>query len=61
MTKRSDDNKQTVENRLETYTKKTLQVLDYYQNQKLLYEIDGMGDISNIYKEIRQIIHSLET
>ena len=61
LTKRSDDNKQTVENRLETYTKKTLQILDYYQNQKLLYEIDGMGDISNIYKEIRQIIHSLET
>ena len=61
LTKRSDDNKQTVENRLETYTKKTLQVLDYYQNQKLLYEIDGMSDISNIYKEIRQIIHSLET
>ncbi len=61
LTKRSDDNKQTVENRLETYTKKSLQVLDYYQNQKLLYEIDGMGDISNINKEIRQIIHSLET
>ena len=60
LTKRSDDNKQTVENRLETYNKKSLQVLDYYQNQKLLYEIDGMGDISNIYKEIRQIIHSLE-
>ena len=61
LTKRSDDNKQTVENRFETYTKKTSQVLNYYQNQKLLYEIDGMDDISNIYKEIRQIIHSLET
>ncbi len=61
LTKRSDDNEHTVENRLETYTKKTLQILDYYQNQKLLYEIDGMGDISNIYKEIRQIIHSLDT
>jgi adenylate kinase len=61
LTKRSDDNKQTVENRLETYTKTTLQILNYYQNQKLLYEIDGMGEISNIYKEIRQIIHSLET
>ena len=61
LTKRSDDNKQTVENRLETYTKTTLQILNYYQNQKLLYKIDGMGEISNIYKEIRQIIHSLET
>jgi len=61
LTKRSDDNKQTAHDRLETYTKKTLQILNYYKNQKLLYEIDGMGDISNIYKEIRQIIHSLET
>ena len=61
LTKRSDDNKENVENRLDTYTKKTSQILNYYQNQKLLYEIDGMGEISNIYKEIRQIIHSLET
>ena len=59
--KRSDDNEKTIRNRYETYTKETLPILDYYQNQKLLYEIDGMGDISNIYKEIRQIIHSLET
>jgi len=35
--------------------------LNYYKNQNLLYEIDGTNDINEIYKEIRRIIHSLET
>ena len=59
--KRSDDNEKTAKNRLETYTKETLPVLDYYKNQKILYEIDGTGHIPEIYKEICEIIHSLET
>ena len=59
--KRSDDNETTAKNRFETYTKETLPALNYYQNQNLLYEIDGMGHIREIYKEIRRIIHSLET
>ena len=59
--KRSDDNEKTAKNRFETYTKETLPALNYYQNQNLLYEIDGMGNINEIYKEIRRIIHSLET
>ena len=59
--KRSDDNEKTAKNRFETYTKETLPALDYYQNQNLLYEIDGTNHIHEIYKEIRRIIHSLET
>ena len=59
--KRSDDNEKTVRNRFVTYTKETLPILDYYQNQNLLYEIDGTDHIDKIYKEIRRIIHSLET
>ena len=59
--KRSDDNKKTIRKRFETYFKETLPILNYYQNQNLLYEIDGMGDISIIYKEIRVIIQRLET
>ena len=58
--KRSDDNEKTARNRFETYAKETLPILDYYQNQNLLYEIDGMSHIHEIYKEIRRIIHSLE-
>ena len=59
--KRSDDNEKTAKNRFETYTKETLPVLDYYKNQNLLYEIDGTNHIHEIYKEIRRIMHSLET
>jgi len=58
---RSDDNEKVIKNRFATYTKETLPILNYYQNQKILYEIDGMGEIGSIYKEIREIIHSLET
>ena len=54
-------NEKTAKNRFETYTKETLPALDYYQNQNLLYEIDGTNHIHEIYKEIRRIIHSLET
>ena len=59
--KRSDDNEKTAKNRLETYTKETFPILDHYQHQNLLYEIDGSNDIVLIYKEIRQIIRSLVT
>ena len=59
--KRPDDNDKIARNRLETYNKETLPILDYYQNQKLLYEINGILDISSIYKEICRIIYSLET
>ena len=59
--KRSDDNEKTVKKRFETYEKETLPILKHYLDLKILHEIDGMGDISKIYKEICHIIRSLET
>ena len=59
--KRSDDNEKVARYRLATYIKETLPALNYYQKQNLLYEIDGMNQIHEIYKEIGRIIHSLET
>jgi len=59
--KRSDDNEETIINRIETYAKETLPILNYYRKQNLLYEIEGTGDISTIYKEICGIINSLDT
>jgi len=59
--KRSDDNEKTVRNRFDTYTKETAPVLNYYRDQNILYEVDGLIDISLISKEICRIIHSLET
>ena len=57
--KRSDDNDKTVKIRFDIYNKETLPVLDFYRNQNLLSEIDGMKQINAIYGEIREIIHSL--
>ena len=57
---RSDDNNKTLKNRFATYKKESKAILDYYKNQNLLHEIDGMKDIPVIYKEICQIINSIE-
>ncbi len=59
--KRVDDTEDTVKSRYDTYSKETAPIIEYYKNQKILYEINGMGDISMIYKEIHHIISSLHT
>ena len=59
--KRSDDNEKIISNRFKTYDKETLPILKHYKNQNLLYEINGMGDILMVYKEICRIIQTLET
>ena len=60
LVKRSDDNEKVITNRLETYIKKSLPILDFYDNQKLLYKIDGNGEIDQIFIKIQGIIASLE-
>ena len=59
--KRSDDNETTIKRRVATYDKETFPILNHYSKQKLLHQIDGIGEIKLIYQEIRNIIASLET
>ena len=59
--KRSDDNEEILNSRYGTYLEETLPILNFYQEQKLLHEIDGTRKIDQIYEEIRGIITSLET
>ena len=61
LVQRSDDNEKTLKKRFDTYVKSTLPILEFYKKQKLSYEIDGKGDISDIYVKIQAIIASLET
>ena len=58
--KRSDDNKEIIISRFETYLNKTLPILEFYKKQKLLHEINGIMKIDHITKEIQRIIASLE-
>ena len=59
--RRSDDKEETIINRYQTYLEKTLPILSFYKEQKLLHQINGIGEINDIYKEIRGIIASIET
>ena len=61
LVKRADDNAETIINRFDTYLKKTLPILNFYKDKKLLHDINGEQEIDQIYKEIRSIIASLET
>ena len=60
LTTRSDDKEEVIIKRYKTYIIETLPILNFYKNLDLLYEIDGIKDIDSIYKEIRQILHSLD-
>ena len=57
--KRSDDNEIIVKKRFQNYSNETLPILNYYKNQNLLKNIDGMKKIDEINKEIRHIIRLL--
>ena len=59
--KRSDDHKEIIMHRYQTYLDKTLPILNYYKELNLLHQVDGMLKIDEIYNEIRGIISSLET
>ena len=61
LTKRSDDNEETISSRYETYINKTLPILDYYKKLNLLYEIDGKSEIDQIFNKISHIIAPLDT
>ena len=58
---RSDDNEKTVINRLNEYLNKTLPILDFYKEQNLLHQINGIEEIDEIFDKIQGILTSLET
>ena len=60
LNKRSDDNESTIINRFETWSDITLPILNYYKQQNLLHQINGMGEINEIFEKIHVIIASLE-
>ena len=53
---RSDDNAETLKNRLEVYHKQTAPLSDYYRNQKKLKTVDGMRSISEVNDQIDMIL-----
>jgi len=54
--RRKDDESQTVRHRLDVYEKQTSALLDFYKEKNLLIEINGVGNIQEIYKRIENKI-----
>ena len=61
LVKRSEDNEKTILYRFQAYLDKTLPILDFYKKLNLLHQINGKDEINQIFKEIKDIIASLET
>ena len=53
---RADDTEELISKRLELYYQQTQPLLDYYQKQGILTEVDGMGDIQKVLDEIKKYI-----
>jgi adenylate kinase len=53
---RSDDNLETIENRIKVYDDQTKPVMNYYDKQGKARYVDGMGSIAEIFTRIEKAI-----
>ena len=51
---RKDDEEETIKNRLKVYYQKTKPVLDYYLEKGLVKNVSGVGDIEDIFNNIKE-------
>ena len=49
---RSDDTEEVVRNRLSVYKESTLPLAQFYRDRGILVEVDGQGDIDEVYSRI---------
>lgn len=54
--RRADDNAETVKARLVAYRKQTAPILPYYKAKGLLHSVDGMADMSDVARQIDQVL-----
>lgn len=55
---RSDDNVETVTNRLQVYENQTAPLIEYYKRLGLLYTVDGSKDIAEVFTDICDVLGS---
>jgi len=60
LVQRSDDQGETVAKRLEVYLEQTNPLLDYYQKQDVLYEVDGDRDNKAVFTEIKSLLEKFK-
>jgi len=58
---RSDDTGEAVQRRLDIFFNETIQLLDYYENQKKWVEVDGNQDIDQVQQSLLDVIRTWRT
>jgi adenylate kinase len=53
---RSDDNEETIRNRMQVYRESTEPLVAYYRERGLLAEVDGMGTIDEVAARIEEAL-----
>ena len=56
---REDDKEEVVKKRIETYHKQTSPLINYYEKNALLREVDGTGTIDEIFAKISKILDKI--
>ncbi|NOX43941.1 MAG: adenylate kinase [Gammaproteobacteria bacterium] len=56
---RSDDNEETISNRLRIYEAQTTPLIAYYRNKNMLRTVQGVGDVSEIFDELCNVVDEL--
>jgi adenylate kinase len=57
---RGDDNEETIGNRLRVYETHTIPVIEYYQEQEKLRTVQGVGEISDIFKAVCKVFDDVK-
>ena len=60
-TGRSDDNMETITNRIEVYESQTIPVTYYYEKQNLHVPVDGIGSIEDIFGRITEKVDKVKS
>lgn len=58
--RRKDDNRETVQSRLQAYHAQTAPLLPYYRAKGLLKSVDGMADIGAVTANINKVLETLK-
>jgi len=53
---RSDDNEETIRNRMQVYREATAPLTEHYASQGLLRDVDGVGSVETVAERVREVL-----
>ena len=56
---RSGDNEETIKKRLDVYHNQTSPLIEWYQNEGIRHQINGLGALDRIFADICQVVDNL--